>query len=246
MGMGEPYLHPHFDAICREFKERYSDSFLISSTNAQFTATAKVAESLKYLDLLYISIDGFRDTYELYRPPAKWSKLIQFLEAIKDMPRHNCKIAINYTVNPGNVDDIKHVHGLLAEYNLDEIRINPVQNWDEEQDIQAISGTFSTEQLAHLRDNWSYAIKGKKEWDYKDCFWVQRGAYVTVEGHVKVCCLNTSTAPIKNIFFVKDINEVFETDVYQSIKSGCETNNPTSHCQNCSYKELVPLLQKLI
>ena len=26
------------------------------------------------------------------------------------------------------------------------------------------------------------------------------------------------------------------------VKRGCETNNPTSHCKNCSYKELTPIL----
>ena len=31
-------------------------------------------------------------------------------------------------------------------------------------------------------------------------------------------------------------------DDYQNVKKGCNTNNPTSHCKNCSYKELTPIL----
>ena len=31
-------------------------------------------------------------------------------------------------------------------------------------------------------------------------------------------------------------------DDYQNVKKGCQTNNPTSHCKNCSYKELTPIL----
>ena len=29
---------------------------------------------------------------------------------------------------------------------------------------------------------------------------------------------------------------------YLNVKNGCLTNKPTSHCKNCSYKELVPML----
>ena len=31
-------------------------------------------------------------------------------------------------------------------------------------------------------------------------------------------------------------------DEYKKVKKGCETNEPTDHCKNCSYKELVPIL----
>jgi MoaA/NifB/PqqE/SkfB family radical SAM enzyme len=246
MGMGEPFLHPNFDSICKMFKEKYPDSFLISSTNAQYNANERVANSLKYLDMLYISIDGFEDTYEQFRPPSKWSKLIKYLEAIAEMPRYNCKIAINYTVNPGNIVDIQKVYEMLATYKLDELRLNLVQNWDEDADVESTVEEYSDEQIAYLKNNWGSMIKGRKEWDFSDCFWVQRGAYVTVEGNMKVCCMNTAAKPIQNIFFVKNAREVFESKAFEEIKIGCETNNPTDHCRTCSYKELLPLLQRVI
>lgn len=245
MGMGEPYLHPHFSTICRLFKEKYPDAFLISATNGQYKPTDNFSESLKYIDMLYISIDGYEDTYEEFRPPAKWGKLISFLEAVRDMDHHNCQIFINYTANPGNVHDIERVHALCAQYNLKDIRINIVQNWDETSDVESTVGSFTDEQIEYLK-TWQYAIKGRKDWDYSDCFWVQRGAYITVEGNMKVCCMNTSAKTISNVFFVKNIKDHFESQAFQDIKSGCETNNPTDHCKSCSYKELTPVLQKLI
>ena len=30
------------------------------------------------------------------------------------------------------------------------------------------------------------------------------------------------------------------------IRNGCNTNKPSKHCENCSYKELSPILEKLI
>lgn len=246
MGMGEPFLHPHFSTICKIFKEKYPNAFLISSTNAQYSAKAKVAESLKYIDMLYVSIDGYEDSYEKYRPPAKWPKLIKFLEELSTLERYSCKVAFNYTVNPGNVDDIQKAYELLKHYNFDELRLNLVQSWDEDVSIQDSIGSFSIEQLEYLKTNWSSMIKGKKDWDFSDCFWVQRGVYVTTEGNIKVCCMNTGAKTVKNIFAIKSINDAFGSEQYQEIKNGCESKTPSSHCKTCSYKELTGLLQKVI
>lgn len=246
MGMGEPFLHPNFDAICKIFKEKYPTSFLISSTNAQYSAKDKVEKALEYLDMLYVSIDGFEDSYEKYRPPAKWHKLIRFLDDLSSLDRHGCKIAFNYTVNPGNVYDIEKVNRLLIDYGFDELRLNLVQSWDENASIEDTAGAFSEEQLEYLRTNWKHLIKGKKGWDYSDCFWVQRGAYITVEGNAKVCCMNTGAKTIRNIFDAKSADDIFEDRKFIEIKKGCEGNSPSKHCSTCSYKELNSLLEKVI
>ena len=62
-----------------------------------------------------------------------------------------------------------------------------------------------------------------------------------VEGHVKMCCLNTGAEPFGNLF-ENSIDEIRLMDDYQNVKKGCNTNNPTDHCKNCSYKELTPIL----
>ena len=40
-------------------------------------------------------------------------------------------------------------------------------------------------------------------------------------------------------------DEIHKSPGYQAIKNGCKTKNPTEHCKNCSYKELVPILSHL-
>jgi hypothetical protein len=95
--------------------------------------------------------------------------------------------------------------------------------------------------LLYLKNNWKDNIKGKDEWDFPDCFWVKNGIYTTVEGHVKMCCLNTGAKPFGNLF-ENTIDEIRESKDYLNVKNGCLTNKPTSHCKNCSYKELTPML----
>tara|TARA_B100002019_G_scaffold251413_1_gene231813 strand:+ start:20096 stop:21031 length:936 start_codon:yes stop_codon:yes gene_type:complete len=249
MGMGEPMLHPHFDHICRMFKDAFPKAKLVVATNCQYNIKEglefrrKFQECLKYIDLLYFSIDGWEESYERDRSPAKWSKLLKFLEDFKTINRYDCDCVVNYVVNAYNVDDIEKVDRLRVDNNLGVLRLNIAQIWDEEtkmSDDLATSG-YTMEQLDYLRDKWGNNIMGKSKWDFSDCFWVKNGLYTTVEGDVKMCCLNTGAKPSGNLF-ENSIDEIRLSEDYQKVKKGCETNNPTSHCKNCSYKELIPIL----
>ena len=249
MGMGEPMLHPQFDEVCRIFKEFFPDAFLIVATNCQYPVRpgtkmgTKFENCMKYIDLLYFSIDGYKESYERDRAPAKWSKLETFLADFKNMDRHGCRVTCNYVVNPDNIQDIKIIQEkIVDEYKLEELRLNIAQDWSED---KSLVGGYSEKDLLYLKNNWSHAIKGKKEWDFSDCFWVQEGIYTTVEGHVKMCCLNTGAEPFGNLFD-NSIDKIRQNKDYLKVKKGCETNNPTSHCKNCSYKELTPILEKII
>ena len=243
MGMGEPMLHPQFDEVCRMFKEVFPKCKLIVATNCQYNINDKFRECMKYIDMLYFSIDGYKESYERDRSPAKWSKLLKFLEQFKSVDRYDCDVVVNYVVNAYNVQDIRKVDKLRKENNLGQLRLNIAQIWDADikmSDDIATSG-YTEKDLNYLRENWNKQIMGKSKWDFEDCFWVKNGLYTTVEGHVKMCCMNTGAEPFGNLF-ENTIDEIRVTEDYQNVKKGCDTNNPTSHCQNCSYKELVPIL----
>jgi MoaA/NifB/PqqE/SkfB family radical SAM enzyme len=244
MGMGEPLLHPQFDEVCKRFKQTFPKCKVIVATNCQYKLGDKFKRSLEYIDELYFSIDGFEESYERDRSPAKWTTLIKFLEDFKDIDRQGCEVVVNYTVNPDNVFEIPHVERLIEKYDLGELRLNIVQSWDEDSTISAEDSLgYIPEQIAFLK-TYLPAIKGKSVWDFEDCFWVHNGMYMTVSGDVKICCMNTGATPVGNIF-VDSIDEIRETDAFMKIKHGCMTNEPTDHCKNCSYKELVPILTEL-
>ena len=246
MGMGEPMLHPKFDEICKTFKEFFPDAFLIVATNCQYPIRpgtkmgTKFNECMKYIDLLYFSIDGYKESYERDRAPAKWEKLMSFLEDFKPMDRHGCRVTCNYVVNPDNVSDIQIIKDKIVDvYNLEELRLNIAQEWSEDKNMP---GGYSQEDIQYLKDHWKENVKGKDEWDFPDCFWVREGIYTTVEGHVKMCCLNTGAKPFGNLF-ESTIEEIRDTKDFQAVQQGCATNKPTSHCATCSYKELAPMLK---
>ena len=246
MGMGEPFLHPQFDQICKIFKEYFPNAFLVVASNCQYPIRpgskmrSKFENSMKYIDLLYFSIDGYKESYERDRSPAKWDKLIKFLDEFQHIDRKTCKVTCNYVINPNNVKDIEIIQEeIVDKYNLEELRLNIAQEWSED---KTLPGGYTIDQVNYLKDNWKKDIKGKSEWDFPDCFWVKEGLYTTVEGHVKMCCLNTGAEPFGNLF-KNSIEEIRATESFQNVKNGCSTNKPTSHCKNCSYKELAPMLK---
>jgi radical SAM protein with 4Fe4S-binding SPASM domain len=248
MGMGEPMLHPQFDEVISIFKEYFPNAFLIVATNCQYTIKEgtqlrkRFQRALGNIDLLYFSIDGYKESYERDRSPAKWERLIRFLEDFRDMDRRGCRVTCNYVVNPQNVDDIQKVQDeIIDEYGLEELRLNIAQEWSPD---KTLPGGYTKDQMIYLREKWGKNIKGKKEWDYEDCFWVNEGLYTTVEGNVKMCALNTGAKPFGNIFET-DLEEIRNSEDFQNVKLGCNSNNPTSHCKNCSYKELVPMLKEI-
>ena len=84
MGLGEPFFHPFYDQITLRFKETFPNAFVISATNLQYKVTDKFFKASKNLDLLYLSIDGYKETYESARPGSKWSRLITSLDKIQE------------------------------------------------------------------------------------------------------------------------------------------------------------------
>jgi MoaA/NifB/PqqE/SkfB family radical SAM enzyme len=242
MGMGEPFLHPKFDEICKIWKSYFPNSYLVVATNCQYKLTDRFKESLKYIDLLYFSIDGYKESYERDRAPAKWDKLIKFLDEFKNIDRHNCKVTCNYVVNPDNINDIQTIYDeIVVPYQLEELRLNIAQDWTED---KTMIGGYTKDQIEYLKTNWKDNIKGKSVWNYDTCFWPKEGLYTTVEGRVLMCALNTSEKGFGNIF-LQDLDTIRNSVRYQEVVTGCNSNNPTDHCKNCSYKELVPILTKL-
>lgn len=87
---GEPLLHPDIAGLMEELRPlRAKIKRIEISTNAQHPNLNKLESALKtgLLDSLAVSCDGdgTPEEYERLRPPAKWSRLVEFLRGAKEL-----------------------------------------------------------------------------------------------------------------------------------------------------------------
>ena len=129
---------------------------------------------------------------------------------------------------------------MVKENKLTELRLNLVQNWNEDEQINVEYPKLMKEHLKRYKKQ----IKGVAPWTWSDCWWPENGLYVDVFGNVKVCIINTGTESVGNIF-LESINEIKNNKKLLEISKSCKENKLHEHCKNCSYKELSPLINEL-
>ena len=241
MGMGEPYLNPEFSDICAATREAFPNACIISATNCSYLLSSNFERSLKYLSMVYLSIDGIGNTFEQIRTGGKWNKVIRFLNQLVDVDRHECKLPINFTVFKSNMHEIDAIIDLADKFNLDGVRLNLAQDWSENSNDVNYWTDSDLEYLAKYKS----LFQGRSEWNYSDCFWPKRGIYMTSDGSIKTCCMNTSGISHGNIL-VSTLESIQKSESFQSIKNGCSSNKPTSHCKNCSYEHIKHYLKKIL
>ncbi|MEK7376300.1 MAG: SPASM domain-containing protein, partial [Candidatus Margulisiibacteriota bacterium] len=243
MGLGEPFLCPDFPQVCKRFKEEFPKAFVISATNCQYKLGDTFKKALPYIDLLYLSVDGYKENYEIDRKGATWDRLITFLDDLKGVDTGRTRIAVNYVVTDKNYKDIEKINKLVNEkYKyVEEVRLNIAQWWGEDEDIKFDFSDDFYSTLERYRKN----VKGKSPWTYSDCFWPKKGFYMDVNGDVKICCLNTSTEPIGNIF-KSSLDEILLAPKRLQVATECALDRPGKHCLKCDYKKLSPTLKKIL
>ncbi|KZR70738.1 Cyclic pyranopterin monophosphate synthase [Prochlorococcus marinus str. MIT 1318] len=248
MGLGEPFFHPNFDEVTMLFKEYFPNCFTISATNLQYKVSKKFFNASSYLNLLYLSIDGYEKTYEEARPGSKWTTLINSLNEIDTYYKLNSEMVkpryeINFVATAQNVESLEAVYNLVDQYEfIDDMRINIAQWWGEEKEIDHTQIQKVKEYLIP----YSHKVKGKSPWDFKDCWWPREGIYMTVDGSLKICCMNTSTKSVGNIF-IDNLDQLRSSGPIADLRESLANNKQEiDHCKFCSYKTLEPILANVL
>jgi len=241
--LGEPYLNPDILSIYSKINSYFPKAFIISSTNCQHKSYEHFIESLQYVDLMYLSIDGYEKSYERDRKGAKWSKLLKFLDKLSESSLPNrARITINTVVHMNNINDLDGVYKIKEKYNyIKEVRINIAQWWTEDEELKSdYDKNFIQILKKHKND-----VKGKSPWTFSNCWWPSKGLVIRVNGDVNVCCLNTSAKHIGNIYR-NTLHQILDNKDRMFIKRMCAMNKPAKHCITCDYKRLSPILGSII
>ena len=243
-GLSEPFLHPHFADLCEIVKRYFSSAHLIVITNLQYAINnVNFQKVCEYSGAIYISIDGTEEIYESIRTGAKWSVALKNLNYINEniSPELKEKIFINFTVSEKNYLQLPKIYSLKNQFKLGGVRINLVQNWEEE---KLNNNQFSREMITFLKD-YVLDLKGASPWDFHDCFWPFNGMIIDVEGNVRQCILNTTQKPIGNAF-ITPLKKIYnEHPYFLQLRNSLCKNTATAPCTNCDYKNLTGTLSEL-
>lgn len=244
-GLSEPMLSKDIDQHAKLLKENFIDVFTILPTNLQYDVEqTKFLETLPFIDMVYLSIDGVGETYEQHRPPAKFDKFIASLDKIKTLvPKEtrSSKLHFNFTLTPENAKDLPEIYKLKDFYGLASVRINLAQNWNENESNKIDFGP----NIIEIGKKYKEDMKGVPNWKYEQCYWPHTGLTVDVFGNVRQCIVNTSQEPLGNIF-EDNISDLFNySEYYINVREQLKINEPPNSCVNCDYKGLGPTLEKI-
>lgn len=243
--LSEPMLHPEFDILAARVREVFPDSHIIIATNLQY-APEKTAllRTLPWVDTVYLSIDGVEGTYEFLRAGAKYPRLLQALETLSLLVPaavRSTKLHINFTLGHENAFQLPQIYELRERFGLASVRINFAQNWNEE---GVGSTSYSDSEIAEVR-RYLKDLKGVPGWTYEKCFWPFHGITIDVAGNIRQCIINTSQAPIGNLF-TDNVREVFNhSQIYREAREKLNRNQAPKQCLACDYQNLSPLLEKV-
>lgn len=244
-GISEPMLHPEFHFMAAELRRAFPEAFVIVATNCQYNLKkAPFVETLPYVDMYYLSIDGTEEIYEKTRAGSTWKKLLTFLEDVKEQiseEDRKKKLWVNFTTTQYNYLELPKIYKIIEEYGLAGIRINLAQDWNED---KPNPNSFTQEMIEFLK-TYKKDIKGSSPWRYDQCFWPNNGAVVDVFGDLRQCIINTSQQPLMNIN-ESSLSEFYNhSEHYKITRDNLKNNTPGSECENCDYFHLAPVLKEI-
>jgi len=148
---GEFLLHPEAMEILKWFKENHPNFDILSNC----LKPERLIEAVKTYPprRLYVSLDGNKETYEYMRGKDGYDKVIQVVEACKEI----VPVSLMFTLSPYNsFSDMEFVVEIAKKYDID-VRIGIYNNID----------FFETESNAHQVQHPS-SSKNHSDWQFRN------------------------------------------------------------------------------
>lgn len=128
----EPTLHSDFIYLV-ELAKKFGVPHVGLVTNGQLISSEDLEKLSRVgLNELILSIHGLeKETYETFMVGASWEKLIQLLEAARQLnskTKLSFSIRFNVTVNPENVDELERFFDVFSAYPISTLQVRPVMD----------------------------------------------------------------------------------------------------------------------
>lgn len=230
-GFGETFLYPEFNVFITKLRKIRKDMSIQIVSNGMIN-NQNVMIILKNVDVLYISFDSINDNYwENVRCGGNKDRI---LKNIAEFKKNNpeLRIVINSVVNNKNITEMKDVIQTLKKIGIKEFQIIPEIN------IESIDNSSCAENkirqmITKLKEEYEdiiiYSSLGQNP--LNDCLWYDFGFYVTIDGTLTPCCMQSTVDEDTHV-----IGNILDSDVIEKItfyRENLEEVKRGNACREC-------------
>jgi MoaA/NifB/PqqE/SkfB family radical SAM enzyme len=183
---GDPIYHSDFHNLVHKLKDIGSTIKITTNGSARKKDWWNdLGDILDSGDQITFSIDGLRDTNDIYRKNANWDSIMDAVESIKNK---KVRMVWKFIVFKHNQHQIKDAMEVSKEKGFDEFRLEKSDRWLDNQDLMPSS--------QYVNDHYQHSQKVLGSKDYKtkiepNCLIKDKPSnelYIDSEGNFFPCC----------------------------------------------------------
>jgi radical SAM protein with 4Fe4S-binding SPASM domain len=257
-GLGEPMLTPGIVKMLELIKDRGIDTVIVSNLQWNHIDIEYVLSLMKHLYISYHALDK-NMYYTITGNKGNWELLHKNIQLIKEKNKNHTDVMLNYVCTNENVRDIEKMVQRAYDLGILYVRFQIVQNWAD-YDNEKYHNRLEKLKIKNMEEAMDYFVKavklakqigvnieivGNEKFDYKQCIWPFRRAYITFTGEVVPCCMRPTPKFSMGNIFETDFNEIWNSEKYHILRSQLSNNEESEMCKGCPYFDVAPTISKI-
>ena len=246
-GLGETFMNPEIMGLFQEVGERGMVQRV--TTNASIIHKFPLKDILRMMEKIHISFDAATpETFEKVRPGANFSQIVQNIKELVRVKReygYFAIISLNCVITRDNLHELRAIPKLARELGFDQISfvsaVQLVGVGEKNRRIESARLNDSSTEERLKRELEQLCCENNLGFSFADsrsrlpnCWWPERGVYITYDGYLTPCCLrmNPDEYNLGNIL-QKPFNQLWECETYHSFRESFKNGNYVDTCLNC-------------
>lgn len=257
-GLGEPLLTPDVIKMLELIKGKGIDTVIVSNLQWNNIDIEHLLSLIKHMYISYHALDEKMYNF-ISGNMGSWKLLHKNIEIIKEKKPDHVDVMLNYVCTKENAQYVEKMVQRAFDLGVLNVRFQIVQNWADEKN-QEFHNKLEQLQITNLEEVSGYFVKaatlakqigvnieivGNDHFDYKQCIWPFRRAYITFTGEVIPCCMRPAPKYSMGNILHTDFKEIWNSEKYHSLRKQLSMNDSCEMCEKCPYIVTAPFISKI-
>lgn len=248
-GLGETFLYPHLEEICRYIKKRKPNIIITLSTNAHFKGYTEIIDRIiPFIDNLQVSVDGIGEIYEKIRPNTDFSFIAKNIRyTAEKCKKYGVELKLNLVLMPQNIHNLKDVIDFAKDVGVGSVEMNPMNIASNPGMNRVFYGFFVSDEYRRICEQTRLYAKERgmelsllpfqEKPNFQDCPFPWEHPYITWNGYFVPCCGKPFPKLLNfgNVFEADDLMDIINGAKAQEFRKQWQQQKAPRFCHNCSY-----------